>query len=467
MDKGCSNHPESMALAVCKVCQKSICLMCVHEEKDGTFCSEECIAGFRGVSDWVSGSATEPQAVPAAVEVPAGSVFEEMPEHAAPVSHPDPVEIPESARPKTPPPTKPATSSIGNPCHAHADIRAKAFCSRCRKAICGLCIIENASGMYCSDACASEARAARRSGSGMKVAVALVVLLGGGAGAAYVFMPELFQGLIGSAAVVPPKRDPVKPPPVKPDPVKPDPVKPDPVKPDPVKPDPVKPEPVKPEPVKPEPVKPEPVKPEPVKPEPVKPAPVKPEPPKPTILVHPWLGEEPGSWFRIRRGNGVEDVGLKARDAGGYTLTTQAWSGGTAKPATEQRVELDPIEIHGEETLEIEGRPYLCEIRGVKTAGGIRKEWSLLTGRHAGAVLRAEAAGDSVETTRVWEHTLNAGLRSFDCLVVEARHADGRQVKTWYSPAYPLRNLRVEVNGTVVEALVDSGDQWASRPAPK
>src|SRR3989442_4223771 len=46
MEKSCANHPESMALATCKACDKSVCLMCVVDEKEGTFCSSECHTAF-------------------------------------------------------------------------------------------------------------------------------------------------------------------------------------------------------------------------------------------------------------------------------------------------------------------------------------------------------------------------------------------------------------------------------------
>ena len=62
MDKSCANHPESMALATCKACDKSICLMCVVDEKEGTFCSTECHGAFvegREVPKYVE-SAAEP-----------------------------------------------------------------------------------------------------------------------------------------------------------------------------------------------------------------------------------------------------------------------------------------------------------------------------------------------------------------------------------------------------------------------
>ncbi|HEX7897813.1 MAG TPA: B-box zinc finger protein [Planctomycetota bacterium] len=459
MSQGCANHPESMALSTCKVCQKAICLMCVHEEKDGTYCSDACIGNLREVNDWVgtgspSGEAARPQSV--AVEAPAASsVFEEMPDHvAAPeqvaeVAHPDPVDIPEEPPPASAPPP-PSTSNIGNPCYAHPDIRAKAFCRRCRRPICGLCIVENASGMFCSDACVSMGRS-RKMGMGAKVAIMVVVLLAAGAGA-YALKPELFQGLLGGSPAAPEK---------KPKDPKPTPPKPEPPKPQPPKPEPPKPEPPKPQPPKPEPPKPEPPRPEP--PKPLPPLPPKPPPPKPTIMVHPWTSEEPGAWFRVRRGDKVEDVGLKARDAVSYTLSTQAWSGSQAQPAAEKQVDVEPIELLGEEKLEVEGRTYLCEVRRLKD----RTEWTLVTGRHAGAVLRATSPEGSQEAVRLWEHTIRLSDRSFDCLVIESRLGEGRLLKSWYCPTYPLKTVRVERDGTLLEALVDCGYNWTSRQAPK
>ncbi len=446
-----------MALSTCKVCQKAICLMCVHEEKDGTFCSEACIGNLREVNDWVgTGSpppaeaSSRPQSMAAAVETPpaASSVFEEMPD--APVSHPDPVAIPDAPPAEEPPAEEPppSTSSIGNPCFAHPDIRAKAFCRRCRKPICGLCIIENAAGMFCSDACASQSRS-RKSGLGTKLVVAVIVLLAAGA-ALYALKPELFAGLMGGAQppdkkVLPPKPEPPKP---KPQPPKPEP-----------------PKPPKPEPPKPEPPKPDPVKPVTTNPEPPRPLPPlpKPERPKPTIMVHPWQSDEPGVWYRVRRGDRVEDVGLKERDAVSYTVATQAWNKGQAEAGAEKKVDVEPIELLGEEPVQVEGRSYLCQIRRVND----RQEWTLVAGRHAGAVLKVAAPDASNEAVRVWEHTITVGNRDFDCLVVEARQGDGNILKTWYCPSYPLKTVRIEREGVLLESLVGWGGSWTSRPAPK
>ena len=63
MDKSCANHPESMALATCKACEKSICLMCVVDEKEGTFCSSDCHTAFASgqeVPKFVAAAASAP-----------------------------------------------------------------------------------------------------------------------------------------------------------------------------------------------------------------------------------------------------------------------------------------------------------------------------------------------------------------------------------------------------------------------
>ncbi len=161
----------------------------------------------------------------------------------------------------------------------------------------------------------------------------------------------------------------------------------------------------------------------------------------------------------MKRGAATLDVGLKAKDAVSYTLATQPMGGAVE----EKKVELEPIELLREEPVEIEGRAYLCEVRRV----GSRLEWTLVTGRHSGAVLRLESPEGSREAVRVWEHTINVGDRSFDCLVVESRESGGGLLKAWYCPSYPLRTLRLERDGALLEALVDSGYDWAARKAPK
>src|ERR1043166_8355843 len=81
MDKSCANHPESMALATCKACDNSICLMCVVDEKEGTFCSSECHAAFvegREVPRYVE-SAAEPASVASSGSQKIESIFDDGP----------------------------------------------------------------------------------------------------------------------------------------------------------------------------------------------------------------------------------------------------------------------------------------------------------------------------------------------------------------------------------------------------
>ncbi|RPH41954.1 MAG: hypothetical protein EHM91_09740, partial [Planctomycetota bacterium] len=86
MDKSCANHPESMALATCKACEKSVCLMCVVDEKEGTFCSSECHTAF-------SNGQEVPKFVGAATEASSGgssgaqkmdSIFDDAPSSPSP-----------------------------------------------------------------------------------------------------------------------------------------------------------------------------------------------------------------------------------------------------------------------------------------------------------------------------------------------------------------------------------------------
>jgi hypothetical protein len=182
-------------------------------------------------------------------------------------------------------------------------------------------------------------------------------------------------------------------------------------------------------------------------------------------MIHPWMAENQGVWYRVQTlENGstkVTDIGLKDRDPVSYTLQIQEDGG----PVRETRTEVLPVEIWGEENVQIEDRSWACEIRGTKKpGGGYDRTWVLSQSRHAGAILMQETPEGKVVAQRVWEHTLRVGSRTYDCLVVEARvEGSGRLTKTWYSPAYPLGIVRVESERGSV-ALVASGDGWTTRP---
>src|SRR4051812_9754634 len=140
MDKSCANHPGSMALASCKACEKSICLMCVVDEKEGTFCSTECHSALvegREVPKYV-----EPAAQPAGVASSGGhkaeSIFDDAPAEAQleeinlPPATDDPMPIIAEG-------TK--WRSIGAQCQNHSDTPAVANCDRCGKSVCALCLL--------------------------------------------------------------------------------------------------------------------------------------------------------------------------------------------------------------------------------------------------------------------------------------------------------------------------------------
>src|ERR671925_199711 len=106
MDKSCANHPESMALATCKACEKSVCLMCVVDEKEGTFCSSDCHTAF------ASG-----QQVPKFAGAAASSDPESLPTP------------PDEQMPIVAEGTK--WRPIGAQCENHTDTPAVANCDRC------------------------------------------------------------------------------------------------------------------------------------------------------------------------------------------------------------------------------------------------------------------------------------------------------------------------------------------------
>src|SRR5205085_955656 len=214
MDKSCANHPESMALATCKACEKSICLMCVVDEKEGTFCSSECHSAF------VNG-----QEVPkfvGAVAASAGgsgaqkieSIFDDGP--SAPAGHAEEAQAaPSSEEPMPIVAEGTKWRPIGSQCQNHADTPAVANCDRCSKPVCALCLLEASQGTFCSAECmgaiaqqpaaqpapaekaalqgrpvvaykiSNKSAARRRSNKGVLVAVVVILLAAAGAGGYY------------------------------------------------------------------------------------------------------------------------------------------------------------------------------------------------------------------------------------------------------------------------------------------
>src|SRR5262245_54202464 len=175
MEKTCANHPESMAFASCKACEKSICLMCVVDEKEGTFCSDQCHKIFTEVATGTGGFAA---AAPAAA-APAAAVFEgpESPPPAAEPAAPAAVETPAPEMPEKQesifeiePEAAPAADPealvapgtkwrmIGAMCVAHQDTPAVATCDGCDKTLCALCLTETPGGTFCNDCVGNKAQ---------------------------------------------------------------------------------------------------------------------------------------------------------------------------------------------------------------------------------------------------------------------------------------------------------------------
>jgi hypothetical protein len=485
MDKSCANHPEAMALARCKACEKSICLMCVVDEKEGTFCSSECHAAF------VEGRAVpryEESAQPASVATAGAQKIESIfDEGSSAPSASEGINLPPSSDDPMPIVAEGTKwRSIGTQCDNHSDTPAVANCDRCAKPVCALCLLEASQGTFCSSDCmnsvakdapppppsgsrsskapqqpvlAAAERAALqgkpvfkfkeppRSKKGPIIVVVVAILGVGGYYGWKAFGPEHFT---------------FDAPPVVENPVTPDPR-------------PVDPRPVDPRPVDPRPVDPTPV----VTPDPtpvvkatdpeatstgvyLRPRPV----PKavPTRTINPWTEEQPGCWFRLRTTSGGKtsytDVGLKEKSERSYTLNVQTSTDG--KPS-EQKTEAPAVYLHGEKTLVFDGQSYLCEIQspGMDPAKS-PTTLVLLSSKYPGAVFKSDAPDAVFTPAKVWEYTMRVKGRSFDCLVVEGM-LNNKPVKTYYT-ALPIQSIRQEKAGDST-VLVDFGDDWSKRPA--
>jgi hypothetical protein len=476
MEKTCANHPESLALATCKACEKSICLMCVCDEKEGTFCSPKCISVFREVSDWVDPGTTPvpATAAPAPASQSTGSIFDPDPAPSAPAAAemtPPPSAEPAEFEPLVTPGTK--WRMIGSVCALHQDTQAVATCEGCERTLCALCVVEAENGTFCAE-CASKkappaplpmtaaartvsaprapapapppsrtSRSRSGSGSGLKIVAAIVIIAAIGGGTFY-FLNSSDHPVVRPDPNVNPNSDP-KNTTAKTDPSKTDPAKIDPAKVVPAKTDPDKTDPAKSDPSKVSPIRKPPAK----KPDP----PPKPKPPG--VILNPWALTNPGAWYRVQISSAgkesYSDLVLRAKDADSYTLET---SGGEAKTV------IAPFWVKGEESLTIDGRKWLCEVREWENPPV--KRWVLIESKNAGAVLKEESAQSQVTTTRLWEHTTKIGRRSFDCLVIEGT-ANGQPVKRWYSALFPTGEVRIEA-GDSISMFVDLGDDATKRP---
>src|SRR5688572_12121786 len=102
MAKNCVNHLESHAVADCAVCGKSVCLMCVEEDTNASYCSGDCAASGR--SRLAEASIDAPRAQKGA-------------------------------------------------CVNHPDSKATSYCQVCDKALCASCMIQTPEGTVCTPAC--------------------------------------------------------------------------------------------------------------------------------------------------------------------------------------------------------------------------------------------------------------------------------------------------------------------------
>jgi len=485
MDKSCANHPESMALATCKACDKSICLMCVVDEKEGTFCSSECHAAFvegREVPKYIdSAPAAEPASVASSGAQKIESIFDDGPSPSQATSASEGMNLPPSDDPMPIVAEGTKWRSIGTQCQNHTDTPAVANCDRCAKPICALCLLEASQGTFCSSDCmsavADQASAPAAKGRGARNAVPIAApaeraALQGKPVFNFKEPPKTKKGPLIALLVVfaivlgfggywtwnitnTHLDNPVDPNPplVNTNPVDPKPVDPKPVDPKPVVPIPVDPKPV----VK----NPDPVVLTPVSEEPAKGVLLKPRPiPKavPMRTLNPWSEEKPGSWYRLKTTAAGKttytDIGLKEKTGTSYVLAIQS----SADGASEKKVDAPVVYLRGEQTLSIGGQEYLCQSQTPSLDAGAPKTLMLISSKYPGAVFKT----DTFSATKAWEYSMRVKSRSFDCLVVEGT-LDQKPVKSYYT-ALPIQTIRQEKPGES-SVLVDFGDDWAKKPA--
>jgi hypothetical protein len=332
MEKTCVQHADAPAVASCKVCEKSLCLMCTTEVAGDIFCSPKCADVFSEVKDWI-----EPKAAPEewnpladtgstfAQQLPEDDTALEMPSMPPPGdttlrgrSLPEdesmldlgrmrpPVQPPLPEPPAPEPPeaeplpepalTAPAESSlpqdeslldlgrmaapsdpvqppeVEKTCVQHPDAKAVGACTKCGTPFCGTCGVDTSWGTFCTVECSVgyQGASTRTPSLSKKLMPALL-------GVAAVAL--LVVGFVILSAP-PPKELPAV---AKTEPAKIDPIPSEPLKPLP-KPEPLVPDPVVPTPPKTEPATAPPATPAALKPEPAKPEPLKPVPPTPVVL---------------------------------------------------------------------------------------------------------------------------------------------------------------------------------------
>jgi len=483
MDKSCANHPESMALATCKACDKSVCLMCVVDEKEGTFCSSECHTAFANgqeVPKFV-GAATEASSGGGSVVQKMDSIFDDAPS-SSPSAHLEEVQAPPSEEPMPIVAEGTKWRPIGSQCENHGDTPAVANCDKCSKPVCALCLLESSQGTFCGAECmnagakqpaverlvAAEKAAAQGKQEKNKpvykfkkppksnkavVMVAVAVVLVAAVAIGY-YAWNSFAGDITLRDFTPTPDVVVNPIPPTTTPTTTIPTTPTTV------------------------TTPEttPTVTTPVTQQTTTPAFI-PRVRKPLTKavpsrqINPWNDHDAGSWYRLRitRGSQVsyKDIGLKEKGKDFNVLVTQTSANGQAAAASEAKVPVPTVYLRGEDTFTFEGQTYLCEIQSPTLEEGPVKSWSLLSGKNPGAILKSESPEGTFTANRVWEHTLRVKGNSLECLVIEGQIQSGgssRPVKNWFCGAVPLGLIQQQKDGELTE-LIELGEDWAKRPA--
>jgi hypothetical protein len=489
MDKSCANHPESMALATCKACEKSVCLMCVVDEKEGTFCSSDCHTAFANGQE-------VPKFVGAAAEaVPSGggaqkieSIFDDAPSAPPSSSLEEVHEAPPSDEPMPIVAEGTKWRPIGAQCDNHTDTPAVANCDRCNKPVCALCLLESSQGTFCGADCmnavaqqpaaaaqkqrlaqlASAEKAApqakpvfkfkqpaKANKTGVLVAVAVVLVV------------AAIGGYYAYNIITPGTTDPGpdRPPEVVVTPTTTTTIPTTTTTTTPVTTTPTTTPTTNPTTVT-----------TPVTQPTTTPVFI-PRPRKPvgraipSKTVNPWVDQDAGVWFRLRttRGSQVtyKDIGLKEKGKDFNVIVTQTSANGQAAAATEAKIPVPTVYLRGEESFTFEGQSFLCEIQTPTFEEGNVKTWCLLSGKNPGAVLKSESPEGNFTASRVWEHTLRVKGNSLECLVIEGQIQSGgssRAVKNWFCGALPLGLIQQQKDGELTE-IVDLGEDWSKRPA--
>ncbi|MBI4565614.1 MAG: hypothetical protein HY716_13045 [Planctomycetes bacterium] len=207
----------------------------------------------------------------------------------------------------------------------------------------------------------------------------------------------------------------------------------------------------------------------------------------------PWAERPEGSWIRLRsvfrkaerKDETAFDVMLAKRTAESLTYRQQRWSGGRAEEET-ARTEAWGAALHRrvirEDTLDIEGRAYPCQVEEVRTERGTERSWMSKEGIPVSLreEVEIEPQGKTVTTVveRISKESLSAAGVEFECLVLDQRTEGGPQgevrERVWYSPQCPggvVKRVTTSMadgqEAVMTTELVAMGEDWLRRPPPE